>query len=290
MSDLASPVCNILTGVEELKDIQEIERSLIKKYRKSMWGPFVKAVKEFEMINEGDKIAVCISGGKDSLALAKLLQEIQRHGDKKFELEFIAMNPGFYEENRVQLLKNCEILNIPVKMFETGIFNIVDRIAGDYPCYMCARMRRGSLYNYAKELGCNKIALGHHFNDVIETTMMNVLYSGNFKTMLPRLKAKNFENMELIRPMYYVEEEAIIAYTRYAGIRPMDCGCMVAAGKYSSKRKEIKDFIRDYKTIYKDVDKSIFSAATNVNIDSIVGWTKNGQKHSYIEKFDEIFE
>lgn len=183
------------------------------------------------------------------------------------------------------MIKNCEALGIPVKIFDSNIFAVVDKVSKDYPCYLCARMRRGALYNFARENGCNKIALGHHFDDVIETTMLNVLYSGTFKTMIPRLKSQNFENMELIRPMTYIREEDIRNYMAYIQIYPMDCGCEVAAGKTSSKRREVKEFIKEYKKTFKDVDKSIFAAGMNVNLDSIMGYSKNGVKKNYIEDY-----
>lgn len=249
MSSIAGSGCELITPLCERKPLEEIERSIIKKYRKNTWTKFIKAIKTFNLIEEGDKIAVAVSGGKDSLLMAKMFQELKKYTEVDFELEFIAMDPGFHESNKELLLNNCEYLNIPVKLFESGIFGIVEKIAKDYPCYMCAKMRRGALYSKAKELGCNKLALGHHFNDVIETTMLNVLYSGNFKTMKPKLKAKNFEGLELIRPIYYVEEDDIKTFVRNNGLATMNCGCIVAANKTSSKRKEIKDLIAELKKI-----------------------------------------
>jgi tRNA(Ile)-lysidine synthase TilS/MesJ len=287
LSGIAGSGCEIITPLCQRKPLEEIERSIIKKYRKSTWTKFIKAIKTFELIQEGDKIAVAVSGGKDSLLMAKMFQELRKYTEIDFELEFIAMDPGFHKSNKELLLKNCEYLNIPVKLFESGIFEIVGNIAKDYPCYMCARMRRGALYNKSKELGCNKLALGHHFNDVIETTMLNVLYSGNFKTMKPKLKAKNFQGLELIRPLYYIEEEDIKTFVRNNGLATMNCGCIVAANKTSSKRKEIKDLIAELKKTSKDVDKSIFKAGENVNMDSIVGWEKNGTKYSFLDIYDE---
>ncbi|MDF9867396.1 tRNA 2-thiocytidine biosynthesis protein TtcA [Bacilli bacterium PM5-3] len=273
--------------MNEKLDIKEIERSLIKKYRKKIWRPFIKALNEYELIQENDKIAVCISGGKDSLLLAKLLQELHRHSKVAFELKFIAMDPGFHKENRNAIIDNCAHLEIPVEIFDSKIFDVVDKMSAEFPCYLCARMRRGALYSFAKELGCNKIALGHHFDDVIETTLMNVLYSGTFKTMLPKLKAQNFENMELIRPMVLIKEKDIISFTKNTGLQMMDCGCEVAAGKIASTRSDIKELIKDYKKIFDGVDKSIFAAGTNVNIDAIIGYTKDGVKHSFLEDYDK---
>lgn len=286
MSSIAGSGCELLIPLSERRPLEEIERSITKTYKKHIWSKFTKAVKDFKLVEEGDKIAVAISGGKDSLLMAKLFQELQRHRQVSFELEFIAMDPGFHESNKQLLLSNCEYLNIPVTMFESGIFEVVDRIANEYPCYMCARMRRGALYNQAQKLGCNKLALGHHFDDVIETTLLNMLYTGNFKTMIPKLKSTNFEGLELIRPLYYVREADIKRYTMKSGISPMNCGCVVAAQKTSSKRKEVKDLIQQLKENFKDVDKSIFKAAQNVNLDAIVGWEKGGQKYSFLDQYD----
>ncbi len=281
--------CNTPYLFEETEKVplKEIERALIKKYRKSFWAPFCKALKEFELVKDGDKIAICISGGKDSLLMAKLFQEFQKHGPLKFDLEFLAMDPGFNAANRELLEKNCEYLGIPVNILSSDIFNVVQEISADYPCYMCAKMRRGFLYNKAEELGCNKIALGHHFNDVIETILLNVLYAGNYMSMMPRIKASNFENMELIRPLYFIEEEKIVGFAKYTGLPFMNCGCVVSAKKTSSKRAEIKQLIRDLKLIFPDVDKSIFKSSYNVNINTVIGWLKADEKHSFLENFEE---
>lgn len=276
----------IIPEIEKIS-LKEIEKSIIKKYRKQIWSKFVKAIKEYELLEPNDKIAIAISGGKDSLLLAKLFQELKRHGQFKFELEFIALDPGYHKDVKELLMENCEYLNIPVKIFESGIFDIADKIAGEYPCYMCARMRRGALYSRAKDLGCNKVALGHHFNDVIETTMLNILYSGNFKTMLPKLKSDNFSNMELIRPMYLIEEKDIIRFINNSGIMPLNCACMVAAKKIGNKRYEIKDLIENLKENFKNVDKSIFRSAQNVNLDGIIGFEKDRKKYSFLDYYDE---
>lgn len=267
--------------------MEEIERSLVKKYRKHIWTKFVKAVKDYNLVEEGDKIAVAISGGKDSLLMAKCFQELKKHGQMNFELEFIAMDPGYHPQIKELLIENCNHLGIPVHIYEGKIFEVVDKMARDYPCYLCARMRRGSLYSKAKELGCNKLALGHHYNDVIETTLLNVLYAGNFKTMLPKLKAANFEGMELIRPLYYVEEEYIKRFTNNAGIWPLNCACMVSAEKIGNKRYEIKELIKELKKNFDGVEKSIFKSAENVSLDSILGWEKDGIKTKYLEVYDE---
>ena len=287
MSTIAGKACPRLIPEEEKKPLKEIERSIVKKYRKQIWSKFVKAVKDYNLVEEGDKIAVAISGGKDSMLMAKLFQELQRHGQVKFDLVFIAMDPGYHPQIKQLLLDNCEHLNIPIHIYESGIFNVVDKMAKDYPCYLCARMRRGSLYAKAEEFGCNKLALGHHYNDVIETTMLNLLYAGNFKTMLPKFKSKNFKNLELIRPMYYIEEEYIKRFTNFSGIWPLNCACMVAAEKIGNKRYEIKDLIKQLKENFDGVEKSIFKAAENVCMDGILGWQKGEEKHSYLDFYDD---
>ncbi|MEG0296249.1 MAG: ATP-binding protein [Clostridium sp.] len=287
MSGVAGNGCEVIIPEEGKKTLQEIERSLVKRYRKNVWTKFVRAIKEYNLVEEGDKIAVAISGGKDSLIMAKLFQELKKHGQINFELEFIAMDPGYHPQIKELLKENCEHLNIPVHIYDANIFEVVDKIAKDYPCYMCARMRRGSLYAKAREMGCNKLALGHHFNDVIETTMLNVLYAGNFKTMLPKLKADNFEGIELIRPLYFVEEENIKRWIKYTGLWPLNCACMVAAKKIGGKRHEIKEMIQDLKKNFNDVEKSIFKSACNVNMNSIIGWEKDGEKHTYLDGWDD---
>jgi tRNA(Ile)-lysidine synthase TilS/MesJ len=287
MSGIAGEGCEILVPFNERKPIEVIERSITTTYRKHIWAKFIKAIQEYNLVEEGDKIAVAISGGKDSLLMAKLFQELHKHSKVKFEMEFIVADPGYHENIRELLIDNCKHLNIPIKIFDSGIFEIVDKIAKDYPCYMCAKMRRGALYTKAKELGCNKVALGHHYNDVIETTLLNVLYTGNFSTMLPKLKSDNFENMELIRPMYYIEEMYIERFTQNSGIWPLNCACMVAAKKIGNKRYEIKALIKRLKENFNDVEKSIFRAAENVNMNAILGYKKDGQKHSYLEFYDE---
>jgi len=287
MSKTAGNGCDILVPFSERKSLEEIEESITKKYRKHLWAKFVKAVKTYKLVEDGDKIAVAVSGGKDSLLMAKLFQQLKRTRKINFELVFVLADPGYHGDIKKLMIENCNYLNIPVLIFNSGIFEIVDDIAKDYPCYMCAKMRRGALYSKAKELGCNKLALGHHFNDVIETTLLNVLYAGNFKTMLPKLKSDNFKNMELIRPMYYIEEEHIEAFTQESGIWPLNCACMVAAKKIGSKRYEIKAMIKELKKNCKDVDKSIFKAGENVNIDAILGWRDKGKHYSYLDYYDE---
>lgn len=282
---IRGPSCEILVPFNDKKPLAVIERSIIKTYRKHIWAKFVKAVREYELIQDGDKIAVAISGGKDSLLMAKLFQEMQKNGQKDFELEFIAMDPGYHGEIRDLLIENCEYLDIPVEVYDANIFEVADKIARDYPCYMCARMRRGSLYGKAQELGCNKLALGHHFNDVIETTMLNVLCSANFKTMMPKLKADNFENMEIIRPLYHIEERYIENFIKNSGIYPLNCACMVAAKKTGNKRYEIKALLEELRKTFDNVDKSIFKAAENVNMDGVIGWEKDGERHSFLDDY-----
>lgn len=284
---LLGDTCPVFTPFKDKLPLKDIERSLIKTYRKHIWSKFIKAIKEYELIEDGDRIAVAISGGKDSLLLAKLFQELEKHGNQNFQLEFIAMDPGYHPDIRRLLEENCDYLGIPVHIYKTDVFQVADRIAGDYPCYMCARMRRGALYGKAQELGCNKLALGHHFNDVIETTMLNLLCAGNFKTMMPKLKAQNFENMDLIRPLYLVEEEYIIRFIERSGIQPLNCACMVAAKKIGNKRFEIKDLIEKLKGSFQNVDMSIFRAAENVNMKGILGWDQDGEKHSFLDHYEE---
>ncbi|WP_422486649.1 tRNA 2-thiocytidine biosynthesis TtcA family protein [Gudongella sp. DL1XJH-153] len=285
MSEIAGEGCEILAPFNDRKPLKDIERSIIKTYRKHVWTKFIKAVKEYELIQDGDKIAVAVSGGKDSLLMAKLFQELKKYGTQNFEVEFIAMDPGYHPDIRELLEENCKYLDIPVHIYEANVFEVADKIAKDYPCYMCARMRRGALYGKAQELGCNKLALGHHYNDVIETTMLNVLCAGNFKTMMPKLKAQNFENMELIRPMYLVEEKYIERFIQNAGIWPLNCACMVSAKKIGNKRHEIKDLIEKLKDDFQNVDSSIFRAAQNVNMEGILGWEEDGEKHSFLDEY-----
>ena len=284
---IAGEGCEILTPFSERMSLKDIERSLTTTYKRNIWGKFIKAIKDYNLVEDGDKIAVAISGGKDSLIMAKLFQEMQKHHQNNFELEFIAMDPGYHKEIRKLLEENCEYLGIPVKIYESGIFDVIDEIAKDYPCYMCARMRRGSLYNFAQDLGCNKLALGHHFNDVIETVMLNITYGGTFKSMLPKLKSQNFENMEIIRPLYLIEEDNIKNWVQNAGVWPLNCACMVAAKKIGNKRYEIRELIKNLKTVNKDIDKSIFRSQENIQMDSVVGWMDKTGKHSYLDFYDE---
>lgn len=286
MSNIVGNGCDILVPFNERKPLEEIERSITTTYRRHIWNKFIKTICEYNLVEEGDKIGVAISGGKDSILMAKLFQLLQKHSKFRFELEFIAMDPGYHESIKALLLDNCSYLNIPIDIFESGIFEIAERIAKDNPCYMCAKMRRGALYGRAQKLGCNKLALGHHYNDVIETTMLNVLYSGNFKTMLPKLKSENYEGMELIRPLYLVEEMYIERFIQNSGIWPLNCACMVAAKRTGNKRYEVKAMIEELKKSFPDVDKSIFKAAQNVNLDALLGWQKDGKNYSFMDFYD----
>ena len=269
---------------------QEIERSIIKKFRKSIWCKFTNAVNEYQLIQPGDRIAVCISGGKDSMLCAKLLQEIRRHGKFEFGLEFLVMDPGYNERNRRQIEKNADILQIPIRVFESQIFSAVEHVE-DSPCYLCARMRRGHLYHFAQQLGCNKIALGHHFDDVIETTMMSILYSGQMKSMMPKLHSTNFPGMELIRPMYLIKEADIVAWKNYNDLEFIQCPCRFTENlaiqdpNTSSKRKEMKELIDGFRQISPFIDSNIFRASHNVKLDTMVGWEYKGKKHSFLENY-----
>ena len=268
----------------------EIERSIIKKFRKTIWNNFIGAVKEYELIAPGDKIAVCISGGKDSMLLSKCVQQLQRHSEIPFEAEYIVMDPGYNAENRALIEHNAKLMDIPIYIFESDIFSVTER-AGGSPCYLCARMRRGCLYSKAKELGCNKIALGHHFNDVIETVLMRMMYSSEIKTMPPKLHSTNFEGMELIRPLYKVKEKDIIAFSNYNGLKFLQCACKFtensAHNEGLSKRKEIKALIEDIKKVNPNVDDNIFRSIHNVNMATIPGWRDrdSGTLHSFTENY-----
>ena len=277
-------------GKKELEKHVEVQRSIIKKYRKAIWNNFVAAIQEYKLINEGDKIAVCISGGKDSVLMACCLRQLQIHSEVPFELVFLVMDPGYNTENRKLIEHNTKLLNLPVHIFESDIFEVTDRVGGA-PCYLCARMRRGCLYSKAKELGCNKIALGHHLNDVIETVLMSMTYSSEIKTMLPKLHSTNFEGMELIRPLYRVKEKDIIAWANYNDLHFLQCACKMteknADIELMSKRKEIKALIEYIKTMNPEVEDNIFRSLHNVNLATIPGWRDcdSGELHSFNENY-----
>ena len=267
---------------------QQIERSIIKKYRKTIWNPFIGALKEYRMIEAGDHIAVCISGGKDSMLLAKCLQELQRHGSEvPFDLAFIAMDPGYQPENRQRILDNAALLDIPLTMFDSPIFDIVEK-EEQSPCYLCARMRRGYLYKFAQECGCNKIALGHHFDDVIETTLMSMLYAAQMRTMMPKLHSLHYEGMELIRPLYMVHEQDILAWCRYNDLSFIRCACAVTDSHredVSSKRAEIKALIAQLRQTNPQIDQNIFRSAENVNLETILGYYKGDHAVSFLDEY-----
>ena len=274
-----------------MEKYKEIERSIIKKYRKDIWSKFVKAVKDYELVEENDNIMVCISGGKDSFLLAKCMEELQRHGKVKFDLHFVVMNPGYNDSNRNLIIENAKKLNIPIEMFETDIFAVVDTVSKS-PCYLCARMRRGCLYKKAEELGCNKIALGHHFDDVIETTLLSMFYGAEVKTMMPKLHSENFKGLELIRPLYLIKEEAIVSWKNFNELIFLNCACRFTekssvVDDSTSKRKEVKELIRELRKINKNVDYNIFKSLDNINLDCVLGYKIDGEKHTFLESYEK---
>ena len=272
----------------ELEPWQLAERSVSKKYRKEIWNPFIAAVKRYELVDAGDKIAVCVSGGKDSMLLAKLMQMLQKYTEKPFDLIFLAMDPGYSPENRKKIEENAALLRIPLTVFETDVFRVANG-AEKNPCYLCARMRRGHLYAKAKELGCNKIALGHHFNDVIETTVMGMLYGAQLQAMPPMLRSDNYPGMSLIRPLYCVHEDDILAWKRYNGLEFLQCACRFteAAGREapSGKRRELKELIKGLKQQNPDVEKSIFASLHNLCLDTFPGYKHEGEEHTFLERY-----
>ena len=277
---------------EQMKKYQLVERSIQKKYAKQLWTPFIKAVKQYELIREGDRIAVCISGGKDSMLMAKLMQMLHRHSDFPFDLVYLVMDPGYNELNRQKIESNAALLNIPITIFETNISDVANH-TDHSPCYLCARMRRGSLYAKAGELGCNKIALGHHMNDVIETTVMAMFYSSQLQGMLPKLHSTNFEGMELIRPLYCVREEDILAWRTYNELEFIQCACRFTEncsicdnGGGGSKRQEVKTLIRRLKKDNPQIETSIFNSLHSVHIDTFPGFKTKGISHTYLEGYD----
>lgn len=271
-----------------MEKYKEIEKSIIKKYRKDIWSKFIKAVKEYELINENDNVMVCISGGKDSFLMAKCIQELKRHGKFNFDVHYVVMNPGYNEKNLNLIKENAKILNIPIEIFESNIFDVVTNIEKS-PCYLCARMRRGCLYSKAKELGCNKISLGHHFDDVIETTLLSMFYGSEIKTMMPKLCSTNFEGLELIRPLYLVKESDIISWKNSNDLTFINCACKFTEKSYiddtESKREEIKKLIKNLKKINSNVDHNIFKSLDNVNLNCILGTKKNGIYKSFLDDY-----
>ncbi|MBR6071993.1 MAG: tRNA 2-thiocytidine biosynthesis protein TtcA [Acholeplasmatales bacterium] len=272
---------------------EEIERTIIKTYRGRLWAPFVKALKEYELLKPNDRVCVCISGGKDSMLMAKLFQELKKHSDFEFEVKYLVMNPGYNEHNLNHIKMNLDLLKIPATIIDTNIFEVANS-QDKSPCYLCAKMRRGALYKLASDLGCNKIALGHHFDDVIETTLMNMLNAGSFQTMLPKLHSDNNEGMELIRPLYLIREKDVKAWAKYNDLKFIMCACRFTEACSvdneinASKRLSTKNLIQELKKNYNDnVEKNIFAAASNINMDMILGYKKDGVKHSFLETYDE---
>lgn len=276
-----------------MERIKEIERSIIKQYRGALWAKFIKAVKEYELIKPNDHICVCISGGKDSMLMAKLFQELKRHSDFEFDVTYLVMNPGYNEINKQVILNNLKLLEIPAVIKETDIFEIANS-QDKNPCYLCAKMRRGALYRIASDLGCNKIALGHHYDDVIETILMNMLNAGSFQTMLPKLHSSNYEGMELIRPMYLIRERDILRWKNYNNLQFIQCACRFTEncatcdnGSGGSQRAATKKLIHELLDYNPNVEKNIFKSAENVNLDKLLGYKLNGEIHSYIDEYDE---
>ena len=273
-----------------MKEYKEIERSIIKRFRKEIWRKFMRAITTYELIEPNDNIMVCISGGKDSFLMAKCFQELERHGKFPIKVEYVVMNPGYNDINLEMIKNNAQILNIPIKIFESDIFDVVTKLTEGSPCYLCARMRRGFLYSKAKELGCNKIALGHHFDDVIETVLLSMFYSSEIKTMMPKLKSDNFEGLELIRPMYMIHEDNIIAWSKYNNLTFINCACkftenIVCNNDDSSKREEIKKLIKQLKEKNPNIDKNIFKSIGNINLDCVIGYSKDNTKYSFLDDY-----
>lgn len=275
-----------------MSDLKRIENSIQKTYRKEIWAKFMKAITIYDLIQPGDKIAVCISGGKDSMLLAKCFDILSRFTTTPFEVKYLVMDPGYNEANIELIKSNAKKLGLDITIFDSTIFEYVETQEKN-PCYLCARMRRGYLYRFAKELGCNKIALGHHFDDAIETTMMNMFYAGEIKTMMPKLKATNFEGMELIRPLYLVKEEDIIRWRNYNELQFLDCACRFTSDlkhkpeKTSSKRKEIKTFIKEYKKINPFIDNNIFRSMSNVNLDKVLEYYDDSERVNFLDTYNE---
>lgn len=275
-----------------METYQEIERSIIKKYRKVIWARFVKAVKDYELVKENDNIMACISGGKDSFLMAKCLEELQKHGGINFNVHYVVMDPGYSENNLKLILDMAKTLNISIEVFKSDVFSVAYSLNAKSPCYMCARMRRGHLYSKALELGCNKIALGHHFDDVIETTLLSMFYGSEIKTMLPKLHSENFEGLELIRPLYLVKEEAILAWKNTNSLNFINCACkftesIALTNDETSKRKEMKELIKNLRKKNKDIDYNIFKSLDNINLNCVLGTKKDGIYKSFLTDYDK---
>jgi len=279
---------------KQLSPILLIERSIHKKFRKTIWKPFVAGIQRYELIQEGDSIAVCISGGKDSMLMAKLMQALHSYSDFPFHVKYVVMNPGYNEINLQKVISNAAKLEIPIEIFNSNIFDVVTETDRS-PCYLCARMRRGHLYSYAQKLGCNKIALGHHFNDVVETTLMGMLFGAQVQTMMPKVKSKNFAGMELIRPMYCVHEDMILSWKQYNNLEFIQCACPLSescnvfdASGGASKRQEVKALLKNLKRENKDVEKSIFQSIHSVNLDTIIGYKLDGKECSFLDRYRNV--
>ncbi len=274
---------------------QEIERSLIKKFRKTIWNQFIGGIKDYGLIEPGDQIAVCISGGKDSMLLAKCMQHLEKYSEIPFHTKYLVMDPGYNPENRQKIIENAELLQIPIKIFDSPIFGVVENAEKGSPCYLCARMRRGYLYRYAREMGCNKIALGHHFDDVVETILMSMFYGAEYKTMMPKLPSTNFPGMQLVRPLYLVREESIIAWRNYHGLEFLQCACRFTEDYQkdplcvTSKRQETKALIAQLRRATPNVDKNIFRSIHNVNLQTVIGYRLHDGDclHSVIQEVDQ---
>ena len=268
----------------------EIERSIIKKFRKDIWSKFIKAISDYELIKENDNIMVCISGGKDSFLLAKCIQELIKHGKFPFTAHYVVMDPGYNKVNRQLIEKNAKLLNVPIEIFETNIFDVTAKVEGN-PCYLCARMRRGYLYSKAKELGCNKIALGHHFDDIIETTLLSMFYGSEIKTMMPKLHSDNFEGLELIRPLYLIKESAVLAWKKYNELTFINCACRFTENcsivdDGTSKRNEMKNLVNNLRKINPSIDNNIFTSMNNINLNCVLGTKKDGKYTSFLDNYD----
>lgn len=275
---------------KELTRVEQIERSIIKTYKTDLWAPFLTSINRYELIQPNDRIAVCISGGKDSFCMAKMFQIFSKHTEIPFETEFLVMDPGYSEANRKKIEENAEILGIPIRIFETNIFAVADHESKS-PCYLCARMRRGHLYNQAKLLGCNKIALGHHLNDVIETTVMAMFYSSKLETIIPKAHSENFPGMELIRPMYCVKENAVIRWAVSNQLEFLQCACRFTENnanlhESTSKRKEVKELIRQLKKTNPEIEDNIFRSLHRVQIETFPGYKADGAMHSFLENYE----
>ena len=272
-----------------MEPYEQAERSIVRKYRRKLWLPFLSAVKQYRLIEEGDRVAACISGGKDSMLMAKCLQHLQKYSDFPFKVEYLGMDPGYKKENRKKMEENAAALGLPVTIFDTRVFEIAEQ-SGKTPCYLCAKMRRGCLYKHAQALGCNKIALGHHFDDVIETILMSMFYGAEVRTMMPKLHSLHYPGMELIRPLYLVREADIVAWGRYNGLQFLRCACrfteQCAEGTHDSKRQEMKRLLARLRAENPNIDKNIFHSVENVNLETVIAYRKGGESHHFLDDYE----